>query len=119
LLPTLKKTVARLKIIASSGGVTGTHLGKKFGFEESTTDVEKIFTDPEINTIFITTRHNTHAHFVIEALKADKQVFVEKPLCLTIDELNEIVDNYSKIQNPKSLCLWLVLIDVLHRMWLR
>ena len=90
LLPTLRKTGAWLKIIASSGGVTGTHLGKKFGFEESTTDVERIFYDKEINTVFVTTRHNTHARFVMEALKVGKNVFVEKPLCLTMEELEEI-----------------------------
>ncbi|NIA09356.1 MAG: Gfo/Idh/MocA family oxidoreductase, partial [Nitrospiraceae bacterium] len=90
LLPALQKTTAKLKAIASSGGVTGTHLGKKFGFEKSTTDTHTIFEDPEINTVFITTRHNTHARFVIEALKAGKNVFVEKPLCLNFEELDEI-----------------------------
>jgi predicted dehydrogenase len=79
-----------LKTIASSKGVTGTHLGKKFGFEQSTTDVDRIFTDPEINTVVITTRHNTHAQFVIQALEAGKHVFVEKPLCLTLEELDSI-----------------------------
>ncbi|MEA3358884.1 MAG: bi-domain-containing oxidoreductase [Thermodesulfobacteriota bacterium] len=101
LLPALKKTGARLKSIASSGGVSGTHLGKKFGFEESTTYTEKIFSDPEINTIFITTRHDTHAALVIEALKAGKNVFVEKPLAINKDELNEIETLY----NSKSAVL--------------
>ena len=90
ILPALKKTGVRLKTIASSGGVSSTHLGKKFGFEESTTDSETIFSDPEINTVFITTRHNTHFRFVLAALKAGKHVFVEKPLCLTMEELEEI-----------------------------
>jgi len=102
LLPALKKTGTRLKTIASSGGITGTRLGKKFGFERSTTDVKSIFNDPDINTVFITTRHNTHAKFVLEALKADKNVFVEKPLCLKQEELNDIIQLYSRIQNPKS-----------------
>lgn len=91
MLPALKKTDPKLRTIASSGGVSGTHLGKKFGFEESTTDTERIFADPEINTVFITTRHNTHAHFVLKALRAGKHVFVEKPLCLTGEELEEII----------------------------
>lgn len=102
LLPALKKTGARLKIIASSGGVSGTHLGKKFGFEESTTDVERILSDMEINTVFITTRHNTHAHFVLEAFKAGKNVFVEKPLCLTLEELSQIVELLSGIYEQKN-----------------
>ncbi len=90
ILPALQKTKIRLKTIASGGGVSGTHLGKKFGFGESTTDAEKILSDPEINTVFITTRHNTHARFVLKALEAGKHVFIEKPLCLTLQELEEI-----------------------------
>jgi len=90
ILPALKQTGARLKTIASSGGVSGTYLGKKFGFEATTTDTDQIFADPEINTVFITTRHNTHGTLVREALRAGKNVFVEKPLCLTLDELQEI-----------------------------
>jgi len=89
LLPALKKTGARLKAIASGGGITGTHLGKKFGFEQSTTDVKKILRDREINTVFITTQHDTHARFALESLHAGKNVFIEKPLCLTLEELNE------------------------------
>ncbi len=91
LLPALKKTGARLKTIASATGVTGTHLGKKFGFEVSTTDTDSIFADSEINTILITTRHNSHARYVLQGLKAGKRVYVEKPLCLTRQELDEIV----------------------------
>ncbi len=94
LLPALKKTGIRLKTIASNTGVSGTHLAKKFGFELSSTDTEEIFNDSEISTIFITTRHSTHACFVVQGLKANKNVFVEKPLCLTLDELNEITEVY-------------------------
>lgn len=90
ILPALQKTGARLKTIASSGGVSGTHLGKKFGFEASTTDSDQIFADPEINTVFITTRHNTHGTLVRQALAAGKNVFVEKPLCLNFEELQQI-----------------------------
>ena len=92
ILPAMKKTGVRLKTIASSGGVSGTHLGNKFGFEKSTTDSEIIFSDPEINTVFITTRHNSHFRFVLEALNAGKHVFVEKPLCLSTGELDKICD---------------------------
>ncbi len=103
LLPALRKTGVRLKTIVSSGGVSGTHLGKKFGFEQSTTDTESIFTDSEINTVFITTKHNTHTQFVIRALKSGKNVFVEKPLCLNKDELSQIKDTYhSLITNNDS-----------------
>jgi predicted dehydrogenase/threonine dehydrogenase-like Zn-dependent dehydrogenase len=91
LLPALQNNRARLKSIASAGGVSGTHLAKKFGFELSTTNGDSVIGDPDINTVFITTRHNTHASYVIEALKAGKNVFVEKPLCINSEELSEIV----------------------------
>jgi len=96
LLPALKKTGARLKAIASAAGVTSTHLGKRFGFELSTTDTSRIFADPEINTVVITTRHNSHARYVLEGLRAGKRVYVEKPLCLTRKELDEIRSAYEQ-----------------------
>jgi len=94
LLPILRKIGAKPKIIASSSGLSGTDLARKFGLEKSTTDVNNIFNDAEINTVFITTRHNTHARFVIDALKAKKHVYVEKPLCLNKDELKQIINIY-------------------------
>jgi predicted dehydrogenase/threonine dehydrogenase-like Zn-dependent dehydrogenase len=105
LLPAIAGNNVRLKTIASSGGVTGTHLGKKFGFEVSTTDAETVFNDPDINTVFITTRHNSHAGFVIHALKAGKHVFVEKPLCLTFQELEEIKASYEQSAHNDQLLL--------------
>jgi predicted dehydrogenase/threonine dehydrogenase-like Zn-dependent dehydrogenase len=102
MLPALQKTQVRLKTIASSGGVTATHLGRKFGFDQSITEVERIFADPEINAVFISTRHDSHAQFVIDALNAGKHVFVEKPLCINHQQLKEIVDTYSEIRNLQS-----------------
>ena len=90
LLPAIASTPAVLKTIVSRAGVSGTQLGNKFGFAASSTDVNEVFNDPEINTVFITTRHNSHAHLVLRALEAGKNVFVEKPLCLTEDELEQI-----------------------------
>ena len=90
LLPALRATGARLKTIASGAGVTGTHLGRKFGFEQSTTDTTSLLADPEIDTVLITTRHDSHTRFVLEGLRAGKRVYVEKPLCLTQDEMTAI-----------------------------
>ncbi len=95
LIPAFCKTRIHLKTIASSGGVSGTHAAKKYGFEFSTTDTESIFADDAVNTVVITTRHNSHAKFILKSLQAGKHVFVEKPLCLTLDELNEIQAAYS------------------------
>jgi predicted dehydrogenase/threonine dehydrogenase-like Zn-dependent dehydrogenase len=90
LLPALSKTAARLKNIASAGGVSAAIAARKFKFELATTDTRSLLNDPEINTVFITTRHNTHAQLVVEALEAGKHVFVEKPLALNREALARV-----------------------------
>ena len=90
LIPAFKAAGARLKMVASSGGVSGLHAGRKFGFEATTTDTTAVFSDSQVNAVVVTTRHDSHAGFVIKALKAGKHVFVEKPLCLTMGELVQI-----------------------------
>lgn len=90
LIPAFKATGARLKTIASRGGVSGLHAGRKFGFEETTTDTDSIFSDAGINTVVIATRHDSHARFVSQALSAGKHVFVEKPLSLDFDDMTQI-----------------------------
>lgn len=95
LLPTFKETGVRLKYIASSQGVSGAHHGAKLGFELNTTDSDALFEDDDVNTIVIATQHNTHARFVVQALEAGKNVFVEKPLALKNSELDQIDLAYS------------------------
>ena len=90
LIPAFKLAGARLKVVASSAGVSGLHAGRKFGFEQTTTDTAGVLTDAAVNAVVITTRHDSHAALVIDALNAGKHVFVEKPLCLTLDELAAI-----------------------------
>lgn len=95
LLPALKGCDVRLRTIASAGGVSGVHAGRKFGFELATTDYRELLSDPEINLVVITTRHDLHAKMTLEALAAGKHVAVEKPLCVTSEELNEIRSAYA------------------------
>lgn len=101
ILPCLKKTQARLKVISSSGGLSGTVLAKKFGVEQSTTSNQSILDDQEVDLVMVTTRHNSHANLVIQSILADKHVFVEKPLALTNEELMRILDVYH--QSGKSI----------------
>ncbi len=90
LIPAFKASGAHLRSVASSAGVSGLHSGRKFGFDETTTDINRLFADRGTNAVVITTQHDSHAHFVLQALAAGKHVFVEKPLCLTLDELEQI-----------------------------
>ena len=96
MLPALRGSGANNKYIASSGGLTGTTLGKKFGFSHSTSDYKVILRDKEVDTVIISTRHNSHAGIVAESLEAGKHVFVEKPLALNRDDLNLVKSAYEK-----------------------
>lgn len=95
LIPAFKDAGAHLVSVASSAGVSGVHAGRKYGFDETTTDTNRIFTDAATNAVVITTQHDSHARFVLQALRGGKHVFVEKPLCLTIPELAEIESVYT------------------------
>jgi predicted dehydrogenase/threonine dehydrogenase-like Zn-dependent dehydrogenase len=94
LIPAFKAAGADLRSVASKTGVSGVHVGRKYGFSETTTDSNHLFSDDTTDAVVITTRHNSHAEFVLEALKAQKHIFVEKPLCLTLNELDKIQDTY-------------------------
>ena len=90
LIPAFKKANVELDTLASSTGVSSVHHGRKAGFAQATTDLNTIWDSPRINTVVIATRHNAHASQLMAALKAGKHVFVEKPLCLTLSELEQI-----------------------------
>lgn len=90
LIPAFKAAGAELGALASSGGVTSRHLGKKFGFQQVSTDADALVQDPAAQALVVATRHDSHARYVLAALAAGKHVFVEKPLALTQAELDAI-----------------------------
>lgn len=102
-IPALKKTKAKIKYIASAGGLNAKVLAKKVGAECATSDYHEILNDKEVDMVIITTRHNLHARMVIETLRAGKSVFVEKPLCLNKEELEEIKAAYAEA--PENVTL--------------
>jgi predicted dehydrogenase len=109
LLPNLPKgkDVRKVAILAQTGAESRSAV-ERFGFETCARDDKGIFVNPEINTVFIATRHNSHAEYVKKALTAGKNVFVEKPLCLTEQELDEISAlHQSLITDHKSPLLML------------
>lgn len=95
LIQAFKDAGADLMSISSKTGVSGIHAGRKYGFRETTTDSSSLLNDDTIDAVVISTRHNSHGELVIKSLKAGKDVFVEKPLCLTLDELQKIEGAYS------------------------
>jgi predicted dehydrogenase/threonine dehydrogenase-like Zn-dependent dehydrogenase len=76
--------------IATARGNIARYVADKYGFSYCADKGLDLIKDEKINTVFITTRHNTHAHFVLEAISHGKNVFVEKPLALTEEELTAI-----------------------------
>ena len=100
LIPAFREAGVRLKTVGSCSGVSSVHAGRKYGFEETTTDIDEIIADPDINAVVIATRHNSHAQLVCRALSAGKHVFVEKPLALTLEELANIQTTIEQASQP-------------------
>ena len=76
--------------------MSGTLLAKKFNVQYSTTNNDDILNDLEVDAVIITTRHDVHARMCIVALQAGKHVFVEKPLALSLEEIEEIIEIYQQ-----------------------
>lgn len=90
LIPYAKSWGASLDTVVTSKGITAKNVAQKFGFNGASSESNDVINNPAINTVFIATPHNSHAHFVREALKGGKHVFVEKPLAMVEAELEEI-----------------------------
>lgn len=94
LLPAFANAGARFRSIASGSGVTAHHAGRKFGFQEITSDTATILADEQVNAVAVVTRHDSHAAFAAEAIRAGKHVFVEKPLAITWEQLAQLEATY-------------------------
>ncbi len=102
LIPAFQSAGAGLECVVTSSGVSGVHHGGKAGFSTTATDTDVIWNNSEINTVAIVTRHDSHASLVLDAIQSGKHVFVEKPLCLTLMELDEIDRTYREVNNMES-----------------
>lgn len=104
LIPALKAdTGTQLSIVCAATGPHAQHAARKFGFRSCTTDESQLIHDPSINTVVIATRHHLHARQILLSLAAGKNVFCEKPLCMSEEELSSIVNayrNFAPAQRP-------------------
>ena len=98
LIPAFNSAGAQFHTIVTAGGISGVIHGKKAGFAEASTDMAALLANPSINTVAIVTRHDTHARFVAQALRAGKHVFVEKPLAIEAEELLAVQAAYDAAQ---------------------
>lgn len=108
LIPAFKNTPAVLKTVVSAQGVSGLHAGRKYGFEEAGTETEAVLTDPDVNVVVVATRHDSHARYVCDTLRARKHVFVEKPLAITRQQLEDIQKTYNEVNADGTAALLLM-----------
>ena len=94
IIPALRQAGARIKYIASAQGLTAKIMARKAHASYAVSDYREILGDPEVGMVIVGTRHSQHAAMVKACLAAQKSVFVEKPLCLTLAELEEITTAY-------------------------
>ncbi|MFX0140057.1 MAG: Gfo/Idh/MocA family oxidoreductase, partial [Candidatus Hodarchaeota archaeon] len=100
LIPKIKEIHGvNIKAICTERGVEAKSVADSLKCSYCVTDYKEILSDQDIDTIIIATRHNTHAEIVINSLNAGKHVFVEKPLALRVEELNDIVKTYQPQSN--------------------
>ena len=95
LMPIFKKTGIKLETIISSGGINSSYYGKKAGFTYASSNLDDIWKNNFINTVAIATRHDTHAQFVLSAIKSKKNIFVEKPLAIQLSDVDKIENSMS------------------------
>jgi predicted dehydrogenase/threonine dehydrogenase-like Zn-dependent dehydrogenase len=106
LIPAFKEAGAHLAVIASQNGVSGVHAAQNFGFASTTTDVDAIFEDAGADAVVIATRHDSHAALIVRALQAGKHVFVEKPLALSLEEVDAIeAELQRRVETGQPRCL--------------
>ncbi|HKP47256.1 MAG TPA: bi-domain-containing oxidoreductase [Pyrinomonadaceae bacterium] len=92
LLPQFKDAGVEFRSIATASGVSGTDAGKKFGFAQAVSSADEVLADDATNLIIIGTRHDSHADLVTSALRANRHVFVEKPLAMNVEQLEQILE---------------------------
>jgi predicted dehydrogenase/threonine dehydrogenase-like Zn-dependent dehydrogenase len=104
LLPHLaRRADVRLAHVATTRSLSAANAQRRFRFTTASTSAEAVLADKALDAIFIVTRHHTHADLVCRALQAGKAVFVEKPLALTPDELQRIVDTVISTGNARLM----------------
>lgn len=104
LLPAIKASSnTTLVSVCTASGPHAKDAARRFGFRSCTTDEGQLINNPDLNTVVVATRHHLHAKQVLAALQSAKNVFCEKPLCLSREELSAIVRAYKGFPEPPIL----------------
>lgn len=110
LLPHLKENRhVHLVGLVTATGMNARQKAEKFGFDRCMTDFDALLEDENVDAVFIATRHRTHAEFTRKALEAGKHVFVEKPMVVSREDLEDVRAAYTKAneQRPTALMVGL------------
>lgn len=105
LAPAFRDAGARLNAIGSASGLNALTLGRRIGFATASSDTAALLADPAADCVVITTRHDSHARLVLDAIANGKRVFVEKPLALTLSEIDEIERACMASSRPNELLM--------------
>ena len=97
LIPSFKEVGAQLHTLVTAGGISSVVHGAKAGFAEGSTDVDEMLSNAEIDTVAIVTRHDSHPSLVCKSLIAGKHTFVEKPLAIDFDGLEQVQSAYGEL----------------------
>jgi len=87
---------ARIKTISDIRVDAIKDWAQSIGIENVSDDYKDILKDPEIDAVFVCSSTDTHAQFTIEAAKAGKDVFCEKPIDLDLDRIKKVLDTVEK-----------------------
>ena len=99
LIPNVKE-LGSMDTVVTLNGMDAKNVAQKFGIGNASTDPAAIIDNEDINTVFIATQHDTHAKYTMDCLKSKKAVFVEKPLAMDMDELQEVMKVYHEAEAP-------------------
>jgi predicted dehydrogenase/threonine dehydrogenase-like Zn-dependent dehydrogenase len=106
LLPPLQKLATTFETVVTSKPVNAKSVARKFGFRNCATAASEVCNDSNINLVLIGSRHDSHAQYVLDALRAGKHVFVEKPLAITPGQLDDIIGTYNNTgENGRTVLL--------------
>jgi predicted dehydrogenase len=105
LVPQMKKRRDRffLRGVVSRGSAASNNFARDNQVEVFTTDYDEVLRDPRFDLVVISTRHDVHADQVVSAIAAGKHVFVEKPLAITWEQLERVVEAYQSAETPPHL----------------
>ena len=91
LLPAFRQAgFERFVAVATASGISARRAAERHGFEQAVSGAGAVIDDPDVSLVVIATPHDVHADLAARALTAGRDVWCEKPLALTRDDLDEV-----------------------------